>query len=70
MCERLDYDVVSKNLKRLMVETNMPISVLAKKLNCNVDSIKNYMKGRTSPRAITLQEMAEIFNVDISEFFR
>lgn len=66
----VDYDIVGKNLKRVMKEKGVYGYELTKKVGCGASVLTDIIHGHHFPRISTLIEFASVLDVDIREFFK
>lgn len=66
----IDFDMVPRNLKRILSEKEITYKQFAKKTGYSKYTISLYCRGLVSPKATTLQEFAEALRINVREFFR
>ena len=59
--------MISKNLKRLMKERKITVTVLADKTGCSKAAISQYANGINTPSYERLKAIAEALNVTVEE---
>ena len=59
--------MISKNLKRLMKERKITVTVLADKTGCSKAAISQYANGINTPSYERLKAIAEALNVTVDE---
>jgi len=59
---------IARNLKRLRKEKNYTQRVVAVMLKIPTSAVGKYEAAKVTPSEPRLQQLAEIFNVDVSEF--
>lgn len=66
----IDFDLVPRNLKRILNEKGFTQKQFAKKTGYSEITMGFYCRGEVSPKATTLQEFAEVLGIDVIEFFK
>lgn len=64
MKQEINKNIFSTRLKEIMEENNQTVYTLAELLHLSAPTISRYMNGQMSPKIITIEKIASIFNIN------